>query len=145
MALGIDPDVLQELSLLRADGADAQLPPVGDVTTRRVNSRRMFDHLIAARAPLTGIATQRYQLATDDGATVALTWYSREQSAQPGSAALYLHGGGMIMGLGELGPFYDRAIRGYVADSGVPMLLVDYRVAPEFPHPTPVVDCYAAL
>lgn len=25
------------------------------------------------------------------------------------------------------------------------MLMVDYRVAPEFPHPTPVEDCHAAL
>ena len=25
------------------------------------------------------------------------------------------------------------------------MLVVDYRVAPEFPHPVPVEDCYAAL
>ena len=33
----------------------------------------------------------------------------------------------------------------YVAVSGVPMLVVDYRVAPEYPHPTPVDDCYAAL
>jgi len=33
----------------------------------------------------------------------------------------------------------------YVADSRVPMLSVDYRLAPEYPHPTPVEDCYAGL
>jgi acetyl esterase/lipase len=51
----------------------------------------------------------------------------------------------MIMGLGELGQLYDSVVRGYVAASGVPMLVVDYRVAPEFPYPVPVEDCYAAL
>ncbi len=63
----------------------------------------------------------------------------------PGSAALYLHGGGMIFGLEHIGALYDLAVREYVAASGVPMLIVDYRVAPEYPDPTPVEDCYAAL
>ena len=51
----------------------------------------------------------------------------------------------MIFGLEHIGALYDVAVRDYVAASGVPMLVVDYRVAPEHPHPTPVEDCYAAL
>jgi acetyl esterase/lipase len=42
-------------------------------------------------------------------------------------------------------PIYDGVVRAYTKATGVPMLLVDYRVAPEHPHPTPVEDCYAAL
>jgi acetyl esterase/lipase len=51
----------------------------------------------------------------------------------------------MICGMGELGVLYDGLARLYVAESQVPLLLVDYRTAPEFPHPVPVQDCFAAL
>jgi acetyl esterase/lipase len=40
---------------------------------------------------------------------------------------------------------YDLLARAYVASSGVPLLSVHYRVAPEHPYPTPVEDCYTAL
>lgn len=40
---------------------------------------------------------------------------------------------------------HDRYVASYVADSGVPLLAVDYRRAPEDPHPTPVEDSYSGL
>jgi acetyl esterase/lipase len=48
----------------------------------------------------------------------------------------------MIVGSVDM---YEPLIRGFVADSGVPALAVDYRLAPEHPHPVPVEDCYAGL
>jgi acetyl esterase/lipase len=59
-----------------------------------------------------------------------------------GSAVLYLHGGGMI--LGNIG-LYDGVLARYVSNSGVPMLSVEYRYAPEYPGRTPVEDSYAGL
>jgi acetyl esterase/lipase len=40
---------------------------------------------------------------------------------------------------------YDGPVARYVSNSGVPMLAVDYRLAPEHAHPIPVEDCYAGL
>ena len=77
-----------------------------------------------------------------DGAEIPVRWYEPASDRVLGPAVIYLHGGGMIMG-SVAG--YDRLVAGYVADSGVPFLSVDYRVAPEHPHPTPVEDSFAAL
>lgn len=144
MTLGIDAQVLAEMAPLLAAVGDVEPAPVGDVETRRVNGHRMFDTAAAQRSPAAGVQVTRHSVTTDDGAALALAWYHRA-GEQPGSAALYLHGGGMIFGLEHIGRVYDLAVRDYVAASGVPMLVVDYRVAPEHPHPTPVEDCYVAL
>jgi acetyl esterase/lipase len=55
---------------------------------------------------------------------------------------LWLHGGGYVMGdvVGPA-PFLDSL----VSELGCVTVSVDYRLAPETPHPGPVDDCYAAL
>ncbi|MEB3034270.1 alpha/beta hydrolase [[Mycobacterium] nativiensis] len=139
-----DPQVLAALLAMR-DGADDAPPPVGDVATRRRSAGRVFNQVLAARPPVTGVQAQEFSLTVDGGSTITLRWYRRAGADQPGSAVLYLHGGGMILDWERVGGLYDEAVRGYVAACGVPMLAVDYRVAPEFPHPSPLEDCYAAL
>ncbi len=145
MVLALDPQVRAELAPVLAATAEAEPPPVGDVEARRTDGHRMFDYVAATRTPTAGVDVDRHSLNTADGATLAMSWYHRSGSDRSGSAVLYLHGGGMIMGLEQLGHIYDLAVREYVAASAVPMLVVDYRIAPEHPHPTPVEDCYTAL
>jgi acetyl esterase/lipase len=87
------------------------------------------------------VARTDHVLTSYDGDEISARWYEPLDRV-PGPAVVYLHGGGMIMG-SVAG--YDRLVAGYVADSGVPFLSVDYRVAPEHPHPTPVEDCFAGL
>jgi acetyl esterase/lipase len=145
MALGMDEQVLAELAPLMAALGEVKTAPIGDVEARRISGHRMFDLLGSKRARAVGVDTQQYALKVADGTELALTGYHPTGGPGPGSAALYLHGGGMIFGLEHVGAMYEFAVADYVATSGVPMLVVDYRIAPEHPHPTPVEDCYAAL
>ncbi|MCH9666309.1 MAG: alpha/beta hydrolase [Actinomycetia bacterium] len=145
MALAMDPEVQAELLPLMAAAGSTERPPVGDVESRRANGHRMFDLALATVTAAEGVEVSRHRVSAADGFELEARWYRPAGADTHGGAVLYLHGGGMIMGLEHMGRIFDVVLREYVAASGVPMLLVDYRVAPEHPHPTPVEDCYAAL
>jgi acetyl esterase/lipase len=65
-------------------------------------------------------------------------------TARPASAPaiLHIHGGGYVMGSAESSV---AAAAAYALELGATVVSVDYRLAPETPHPGPVEDCYAAL
>ncbi|APR80912.1 Esterase [Minicystis rosea] len=66
----------------------------------------------------------------------------RKDAAGPAPGIFHTHGGGMIIGDRFTGiePFLD-----WVEHLGVVVVTVEYRLAPEHPHPAPVEDCYAGL
>jgi acetyl esterase/lipase len=76
-----------------------------------------------------------------DGAAIGLRWYCKRDDA-PGSAFVFVHGGGAIAG--DIG-LYDGMVSAYVDRSGVPALSVDYRLAPEASGESPAQDVLAAL
>jgi len=141
MAFTLDPHVQAALAPMVAAMADAAPPPVGDVRTRRLITEAIMARTAAAQPMPSDVTTVDYHTLAADGAQILLRWYVKDGAA-PGAAVLYLHGGGMIMGSVAL---YDGPVARYVSYSGAPMLSVDYRLAPEHPHPTPVEDCYAGL
>ena len=55
---------------------------------------------------------------------------------------LFIHGGGMVYGGGH--GTHDHAARFLAEHSGVQILSVDYRLAPEHPYPEGLDDCKAA-
>jgi acetyl esterase len=57
------------------------------------------------------------------------------------STLLFIHGGGH--GMGDLDS-HDAACRHLAEHSGVQVLAIDYRLAPEHPFPAAVDDCFAA-
>ena len=55
----------------------------------------------------------------------------------------FIHGGGMILGDNRSGGFLGAL--DHAAELGAAVVSVEYRLAPETPHPGPVEDCYAGL
>ena len=67
----------------------------------------------------------------------------RPQTAQTLLPVLYwMHGGGMVIGSVNLD---DALLAGAVDRLGIAAVSVEYRLAPEYPDPTPIEDCYAGL
>lgn len=68
-------------------------------------------------------------------------WVSAPE-AEPSRAILYLHGGGYVIGSIHT----HRAFAARLSKaSGARVLLIDYRLAPEHPHPAAVEDAIAAF
>jgi acetyl esterase/lipase len=68
----------------------------------------------------------------------------RPTAVEAPTACLYfIHGGGMIMGDTRGGGFLGALA--HAEELGAAVVSVEYRLAPETPHPGPVEDCYAGL
>ncbi|WP_405134990.1 alpha/beta hydrolase [Nocardia sp. NBC_01388] len=80
-------------------------------------------------------------VVAEDGYEIAVRVYRGAGEVSTG-ALLYVHGGGGISGTLD---GYDRLCRYYAAEAGIQIVAVDYRLAPEHPHPADVQDTYAVL
>ena len=60
----------------------------------------------------------------------------------PVATVYHIHGGGMVVGDSRTGL---PEVLDWAQELGMAVVSVDYRLAPETPHPGPVQDCYAGL
>ncbi|TVY99605.1 alpha/beta hydrolase [Trebonia kvetii] len=142
MTFTLDAEVAAVLQAALEENGPPPAWPAGDVQARRVALDAMLDYFNnQAQPPAQDVEITDHQVTAADGATLLARWY-RLPSSDVGAAVLYLHGGGMILGSV---PIFDGPVSRYVARTGVPMLSVQYRLAPEHPHPVPVEDAYAGL
>lgn len=63
-------------------------------------------------------------------------------TASPTAAIYHIHGGGMIIGSNRMGL---PMVLDWAQELRASVVSVEYRLAPETPHPGPVEDCYAGL
>lgn len=92
------------------------------------------------------LATQRYPVPTEVAVTRMEVAGRSAEWLQPNTAVtkaaiLYLHGGAYVMGSCST----HRALAAQIARaSGIPVLLLDYRLAPEHPYPAALDDALGA-
>lgn len=80
------------------------------------------------------------RIAVNDNVTVRA--HVPKNLEEPSAALLWIHGGGYVMGTARQDDFFCRKV---MHETGIPVVSVDYRLAPEHPYPIPLEDCYAAL
>lgn len=68
--------------------------------------------------------------------------YRPASAVNNGACIFYFHGGGFVLGDLDSG---DTVAWGIAEQIGVVVISVDYRLAPEHPHPAGPDDCYAAV
>lgn len=141
MTLHLDPAFLTAMMTVLEKIGEVSVPEELDVLALREIGRTTFPLYREMIPHPHDVAWTPIQVVREDGSTLHLRWYEKASSS-PGSAFVYAHGGGMI--LATLDDF-DAIIARYVAESGVPILAVEYRLAPEHPFPAGMDDCTAAL
>lgn len=147
MPLALDPEWLAALAPLATALASLPQPGLHDISTLRANVDTVVP-LVYADLPSAeelGITQENHTFASHDGEiiTVQRSYGSTTATEEPSSAAiLYLVGGGFVTGSMQQ---YVKSSADLAARSGLPVFTVDYRKAPEWKHPHPVEDAYAAL
>lgn len=94
-----------------------------------------------ADAPVGELATIRDLACPGPGGEIILRFYDARPSRGPTPLLLFFHGGGFVLGdLDTHEPFCAEIARRL----DLPVLAVDYRLAPEHPFPAAPEDCIAA-
>src|SRR5947209_11370457 len=128
----LDPECVPMLLRLPAvDLAD-------DALAIRAAVHEVFDELELPESP----PEVRIDVLDALGSRPAMRVYMPGERRRDDAALMWLHGGGLIAGSAR---YDDFACARMAIDHGVPVVSVDYRLAPEFPFPSGLEDCFAAM
>src|SRR5579884_1626573 len=109
--------------------------------------RAMMDEMRSQMAPNLPVfpdiaVSERYVPGPEGAPDVRVLIYQPTTVQTPLPVLFWIHGGGYVIGSADQ---EDISVKSIVSAVGCAAVSVDYRLAPETPHPGPVEDCYAAL
>ena len=122
-----------------------QMPPTNfdDLPAARAASRRMMEEMSALMPEIPGVVTEdRLVPGPEDSPDVPVRIYRPENQTGNLPTLLWIHGGGYMMGNIDAD---DVIAKQYALNGRCSVVSVEYRLAPEYPYPAPLEDCYATL
>jgi acetyl esterase/lipase len=108
---------------------------------RRANGRKAAAAVAKPELPDIIVDEIRVESAFNADPIRVLT-YRPAKSDKPLPTILHVHGGGFVMGLPEMKDVENRLL---ASDLKCAIYSVDYRLAPEAPHPAPLEDIYSVF
>ncbi len=115
-------------------------PPMDFVATPVPEIRKLMDHMAFPPADLPMHEVREIDIPGGDGQPLKLRLY-RPGTAQAAPVMVYFHGGGWCIGTLET---HDNLCRHLARLTGMNIVSVDYRLAPEHVFPAALDDAYAA-
>jgi acetyl esterase/lipase len=132
----VDPELRDALALWPVLPLTAE-----SLTQRRADSLKALDAVPVPDLPDTAAGEIRVQSAFGAQPIRVLT-YRPTNSDRPLPAIVHIHGGGFVMGAPEMKDVENRLLASQLRCA---IYSVDYRLAPEAPHPAPLEDIYSVF
>ncbi|MBI41553.1 MAG: lipase [Leptospiraceae bacterium] len=131
----LDPRIQMGLLLSRIHASAENLSPVE--ARRQLSS--LLGHFDLLPEPVARV--EDFSIPGQDNKRIRMRLYSATCEARLQPAMLYFHGGGFV--IGDLDTT-DAILRTLAIQSGLVILSVDYRLAPEYPYPAGAEDALEA-
>ncbi len=137
----VDAGVLRALLRTLPSALRAKPCELGDIECRREMSAAINADFERRFGKASDVTLKDYRIARPDGSDLRVRIY-RKIGSEARGALLYVHGGGMIVSSIE---DYDGRCMHYCTNTGLPVVSVDYELAPEAPYPAQIDDALTAL
>jgi acetyl esterase len=138
----VNPDIAAFLALAAGGREDGRMKPMHALSP--AEARLAFEHTSRMMDP-GGEPVERVEelsVPARDGAVLPARLYSADRTAMPAPVLLFFHGGGYVVGSLDS---HDGLCRAIASKSGLAVLSVGYRLAPEYRFPTAFDDALDAL
>lgn len=132
----IRPDMKAFLDALAALGG----VPIAEMTLEEARASYVALHAMADR-PARDLAVIRDLSCPGPGGDIPLRLYDAREDREAGPVIVFYHGGGFVIGDLET---HHALCSEIAALADLPLVAIDYRLAPEHPFPAAIEDCEAA-
>ena len=134
----VDPDISPIL-------ASDLIPPLDFSVGVEKSRQLMLERRLAMKFPEVPNVSHRDVTVpgyADGDPDVLVRIYEPDGRTEAGASLYWIHGGGMVFGAYDGDEYLCKS---WVAKFQVPLVSVEYRLAPEHPYPAPLHDCFAGL